>query len=77
MTFETNAFKIEITMAYVTLETIISTVYMTFKTNVLSLRKINDPKKISKINKSTITFFFFFKSLPTLKIRFFSFLKKK
>ena len=60
MTFEMNAFKIEITMAYVTLETIISTVYMTFKTNVLSLRKINDPKKISKINNSTITFFFFF-----------------
>ena len=59
MTFETNAFKIEITMAYVTLETIISTAYMTFKTNVLSLRKIDDPKKISKINKSTITFFFF------------------
>ena len=70
MTFETNAFEIEITMAYVTLETKISTAYMTFKTNLLYLRKIDDPKKISKINKSTINFFF---SLPTLKIRFFSF----
>ena len=58
MTFETNAFKIEITMAYVTLETIISTVYMTFKTNVLSLRKIDDPQNNSKINKSAITYFF-------------------
>ena len=65
MTFETNAFKIEITMAYVTLETIISTAYMTFKTNVLSLRKIDDPKKISKINKSTITFFFLRVSQPS------------
>ena len=43
MTFETNTFEIEITMAYVTLETKISTAYMTFKTNLLSLRKINDP----------------------------------
>ena len=43
MTFETNAFEMEITMAYVTLETKISTAYMTFKTNLLSLRKINDP----------------------------------
>ena len=65
MTFETNAFKIEITMAYVTLETIISTAYMTFKKNVLSLRKIDDPKKISKINKSTITFLFLRVSQPS------------
>ena len=43
MTFETNAFEIEITMAHVTLETKISTAYVTFKTNLLSLRKINDP----------------------------------
>ena len=57
MTFETNAFEMEITMAYVTLETKISTAYMTFKTNLLSLRKIYDPQKNSKINKSTITFF--------------------
>ena len=48
MTFETNAFEIEITMAYVTLETKISTAYMTFETNVLSLWRIDNPQKIQK-----------------------------
>ena len=48
MTFEMNAFKIEITMAYVTLETKISTAYMTFETYVLSLWRIDNPPKIQK-----------------------------
>ena len=65
MTFETNAFEIEITTAYVTLKTKISTAYMTFKTNVLSLWKIDNPKKNSKINRSTITLFFFLVSQPS------------
>ena len=55
MTFKTNAFEIEITMAYMTLETKILIAYITFETNVLSLRE-SQPSKNSKINKSTITF---------------------
>ena len=45
MTFETNAFEIEITMAYVTLETKILIAYITFETNVLSLLRITTLKK--------------------------------
>ena len=48
MTFETNAFEIEITMAYVTLETKILTANITFETNVLSLQSIDNPQKIQK-----------------------------
>ena len=43
-------------MAYVTLETEISTANITLETNVLSLWRISDPQKFKK-RKSTITFF--------------------
>ena len=45
MTFKTNAFEIEITMAYMTLETKILIAYITFETNVLSLPRITTLKK--------------------------------
>ena len=48
MTFETDAFDIEITMSYVTFEAKILAAYMTFETNVLSLQSIDNPQKIQK-----------------------------
>ena len=48
MTFETNAFEIEITMAYVTLETKISTAYVTLKQIFYLYGKSTTLKKIQK-----------------------------
>ena len=46
MTFETNSLETEISTAFVTFETEISTAYITLETNVLSLLRISNLWKI-------------------------------